>query len=99
MYSVVAASWIEIMAISFLRHLSICTLFFDGLYLGTFFVLSIKSIYTYFILRYVLQKICKNKLRKKKLNVLNNNFKQKTRWIDAKNHEVKGKNKQVNLRQ
>ena len=34
-----------------------------------------------------------------KINVLNDNFKQKTRWIDAKNHEVIGKNKQVNLSQ
>ena len=33
--------------------------------------------------RYVLHKIYENKLRKKKLNVLNDNFKQKTRGIDT----------------
>ena len=49
--------------------------------------------------RYVLQKVYKNRLRKKKLNVLNDNFKQKTRWIDAKTRDVIGKNKQVNLSQ
>ena len=42
------------------------------------------------------KKISKNKLQKKKLNVLNDNFKQKTRWIDTKSHEEIGKNKQVN---
>ena len=34
---------------------------------------------------------------KKKLNLLNDNYKQKTRWIDAKNDEEITKNKQVNL--
>ena len=44
-----------------------------------------------------LRKIYKSKLRKKKLNVLKNNFKQRTKEIDAKNHDVTGKNKQVKL--
>ena len=46
---------------------------------------------------YILQKIYNNRLRKPKLNVLNDNFKQKTRWIDAKKKaKVISKNKQVN---
>ena len=47
--------------------------------------------------RYVLQKIYKNKLRKKKINLLNDNFKLKTRWIDAEKQEIIGKSKRVNL--
>ena len=47
--------------------------------------------------RYLLHKIYENKLRKKNLNVLNDNFKQKTKGVDAKTHDVTGKNKQVNL--
>ena len=31
------------------------------------------------------------------MNVLNDNFKQKTKGIGAKTHDVTGKNKQVNL--
>ena len=46
--------------------------------------------------KYVLQKIYHELLRKKKLNLLKDNLKLKTRWTHAKNHEVIGENKQVN---
>ena len=46
--------------------------------------------------RYVLQKIYNEKLRRKKLDVLNDNFNPKIRCINAKNRKEIGKNKQVN---